>query len=71
MDFEQPSCPNCDNRTRRGFTPSQQLRFALWHLWKAKGQVGPFEDFYTDQMHLIIDRANDMLEKAVRERAAA
>jgi hypothetical protein len=68
IESNEPCCPNCDNRTKRGFTPSQKLRFALWHYWKAKGQVGAFEEFHLDQMHLIVERAYDLVEKEVQLR---
>ena len=49
-------CINCRTRSRRGQTPSQRLRFALWTLANAKNVPdAEWEAYYLDKMNSLID----------------
>lgn len=60
-------CANCGKRSRRGFTPSQRMRFALWHMHAAQGgDEDTFPIFYADRMRQLTDMIWEKIEKIIK-----
>lgn len=53
---DQVMCANCARRNRRGFTPSMQMRHALFILHESNGGTEEtFEEYYKDKMRSLTD----------------
>jgi hypothetical protein len=43
-------------------TPSQRMRGVLYRLWEQKGKINTFEQFYREQMEVIIEHFKGKLD---------